>query len=456
MELSCDDKARVPIGITAANAQSPLVMHMEYKVTLPDHDFVIAEKHKLIPSVYAGINIKEQGYGQKDAITYSGPTYVAVRSGKHNSSTAFSHAKDFNRLYELKEFDTITKRPDNTKKPIGIILTDGGPDENPRYLKTIQNAINHFVSHNFDALFLSTNAPGRSAYNPVERRMAPLSKELTGVLLPHDIYGSHLDNSKRTIDFYLEKKNFQAAGEVLAEVFSSVVIDGYDVVSEFVEQISSATDYPITKDGEWFDQHVRSSQYLLQIVKCKDISCCSEFRSSYYDCFPLRFIPPPFPLNYDPNIQLVQHRNANNAYKYATLFQNLSMFDSNLICYDEYCPSLSDKLKQRTCNKCGMYYASTTLLKNHKKEVHRDNTKEKNNNHKPEKIIKKRGNEYLGIIEDNTNELEVEWIECDESEDLEDQWMKNNCNDEVTQSEIISCLPKFSLEEHFIGPWTNK
>ncbi|XP_062535085.1 uncharacterized protein LOC134204280 [Armigeres subalbatus] len=52
--ISQDDKARVPLAITAASHQSPILMHMEYRVRLPDHDWVIAEKHKLIPSVYAG------------------------------------------------------------------------------------------------------------------------------------------------------------------------------------------------------------------------------------------------------------------------------------------------------------------------------------------------------------------------------------------------------------------
>ena len=53
--LSQDDKTRVPIGLTAANKQSPLLMHVEYRVSLPDHDWVVAAQHKLIPSVYAGI-----------------------------------------------------------------------------------------------------------------------------------------------------------------------------------------------------------------------------------------------------------------------------------------------------------------------------------------------------------------------------------------------------------------
>ena len=32
---SQDDKAKVPIGITATSKQAPLIMHMEYKVTRP-------------------------------------------------------------------------------------------------------------------------------------------------------------------------------------------------------------------------------------------------------------------------------------------------------------------------------------------------------------------------------------------------------------------------------------
>lgn len=48
--LSQDDKARVPIGLPAARKQAPLLMHLDYKITLPDHDFVVAAGHKMIPS----------------------------------------------------------------------------------------------------------------------------------------------------------------------------------------------------------------------------------------------------------------------------------------------------------------------------------------------------------------------------------------------------------------------
>ena len=70
-------------------------MHMNYQIRLPDHDWVKAERHKLIPSVYAGILIKENGMRNPEAVSFSGPTLIRIRSGKHDSSTAITHAADY-------------------------------------------------------------------------------------------------------------------------------------------------------------------------------------------------------------------------------------------------------------------------------------------------------------------------------------------------------------------------
>jgi hypothetical protein len=226
--VSQDDKARVPIGITAANKQAPLLMHLQYKVKLPDHDWVVAGGHKLKPSVYAGIVIKRAEIGSRSAVTYSGPTYIAVRSGKHSSSTALSHANDFTRLLNLSEFASIMKTDAGHVKPVLMMTVDGGPDENPRYDKVIRVAIHHFLEHDLDALFIATNAPGRSAFNRVERRMAPLSNELAGIILPHEHYGSHLDDNGKTVDDELERANFAFAGRALSEVWSSMIIDTHN------------------------------------------------------------------------------------------------------------------------------------------------------------------------------------------------------------------------------------
>ncbi|GBM34695.1 hypothetical protein AVEN_233376-1 [Araneus ventricosus] len=102
-------------------------MHVEYKVSLPDHNWVVAARQKLIPSVYAGIDIQTDGLGRIEAVGYSGPTYVAaIRSGKHTKSTAYSHGLDFERLLErTSEFDKITKFG-NAVKPVVVFVVDGG------------------------------------------------------------------------------------------------------------------------------------------------------------------------------------------------------------------------------------------------------------------------------------------------------------------------------------------
>ena len=162
--LSQDDRARVPLGLPAANKQVPILMNMMYRVRLPDHDWVVATRHKLIPSVYAGLAFDDKG-----RVSYSGPTFIAIRSGKHDSSTAYTHLSDFVELLDSDDFKNLAKNEFGEVKPIIMIFVDGGPDENPRYEKPLQAAIHHFVKFNLDAVFVSCFAPHQSAYNPVER-----------------------------------------------------------------------------------------------------------------------------------------------------------------------------------------------------------------------------------------------------------------------------------------------
>lgn len=122
--ISQDDKARVPFGVTVENEQATLLMHMEYRIKLPDHAWVIAQRHKLIPSVYAGIKITSSMLGQRQAVEYSGPTYIAIRSGKHSSSSANTHAQDFETLLELEEFRPLAKTDHGLVKPVVIMTVD--------------------------------------------------------------------------------------------------------------------------------------------------------------------------------------------------------------------------------------------------------------------------------------------------------------------------------------------
>ena len=136
---------------------------MEYKVISPDHDYVVALQHKLIPSIIGDMQVRENDFAG-DAVTYSGPTYCAIPSAKYSGSSAYHHLQDMKGIQSLDIFDGSFKN-NGEAKPVMIVTVDGGPDKNPGYTKTIECAIDYFLSQNLAAFFLATNAPGRSAFN---------------------------------------------------------------------------------------------------------------------------------------------------------------------------------------------------------------------------------------------------------------------------------------------------
>lgn len=98
--------------------------------------------------------------------------------------------------------------------------------------------------YDLDVLTIVTNAPGRSAFNPVERRMAILSKILARVILPYDSFGSHLDSQHRTIDRDLELKNFEKAGEILSQFWEPIVVKGFKTKVKYIKPEDSEIECP--------------------------------------------------------------------------------------------------------------------------------------------------------------------------------------------------------------------
>lgn len=450
--LSMDDKARVPLGITAANAQAPILMHLDYRVQLPDHDFVVAEKHKLIPSVYAGILIKIDGEGSPEAVTYSGPTYVAIRSGKHSSSNAETHATDVHKLTELPTFEKMIKTKEGFVKPVFIFTCDGGPDENPRYERVIVSAIQHFKDFNLDAIYIATNAPGRSAFNRVERRMAPLSRELTGVILNHDDFGSHLDSSNRTTDLELEKRNFESAGNVLADIWSKLVIDNFPVVAEYVAPTDTGLNVEqamiLKNNASWYADHVRESQYFLQIVKCETITCCGARRSSLWKLLKKGFLPSPVLIKQTSEGYGVTGNDDNEA-KFAPLLLQLSLnlqasFHLKQVPYDIYCPSVESYLFKRSCSICGLYFSSYKATNQHK-QSHKKQKMLPIAKIRPQRIAARRAREILCLMNDD----DALWIEENDvdTKDLPDVQVLNE--NEVPDLPVID-----NLKEWVQSPWT--
>ena len=204
--------------------------------------------------------------------------------------------------------------------------------------------------------------------------MSNLSKELSGVILPHDHFGTHLDNNNKTVDEELELRNFEYAADILGEIWSKLVIDGHPVVAEFIKEEPAAIT-SITKSEEWKAKYVRESQYLLQIVKCTDAACCSPFQSSYLKIMKDQFLPPPLPVTYEKKGGIEWAKDDKEA-KYLSLFQNLALNARLIPCrasdkypkgipYDNSCPSTKDCLNYRICKYCGLYFGSIKSKQNH-------------------------------------------------------------------------------------------
>ena len=106
--------------------QTAILMHLEYKVMLPDHGIPIRTKHKLIPFVYAAC-LKIDG-----EVCYNGPKFVSIRSEKHGKSCAATHSDDFVRALQFEEFQDAATTPNREVKPLVFISVDDGPGSIPK------------------------------------------------------------------------------------------------------------------------------------------------------------------------------------------------------------------------------------------------------------------------------------------------------------------------------------
>ncbi|CAF1319118.1 unnamed protein product [Rotaria sordida] len=127
--------------------------------------------------------------------------------------------------------------------------------------------------------------------------MAPLSHDLAGLNLPHDHFGSHLNESGVTINIELEKLNFQAKGGHEFRVRAS---NEYYQENARVPQEKFGEQPKYDIDEYWRAIHVLQTQYTLQIIRCNSIECCGSWRSNYNEVFPHRFLPAPVPFERTP------------------------------------------------------------------------------------------------------------------------------------------------------------
>lgn len=186
--------------------------------------------------VYASCIIDDAGL-----VTTDGPTYISIRSVKHDRISIECEEVDFDRVVKLKEFEKTARNHIGEVKPIIIMNSDViDPLDYTRFRKTLYFSIKKFKTYNLDAFILVTQAPGQSTLNIAQRRLALLAQDLTGLVLPHNYFGTHLNISGLTVDADLEKMNFKKTGDVLAEIWNMNMIDRHQVVADYINPPEAA------------------------------------------------------------------------------------------------------------------------------------------------------------------------------------------------------------------------
>ena len=188
-----------------------------------------------------------------------------------------------------------------------LLRSENDPDEAPRNPSTQADCIQLFVKLELVVIILVSLPVGYSPFSPCERQMAPLSKQLTTVILDHKHYGSYLDSSTKTVDVALERQNFEHAETRLAGFFSAMVLDGQETFAQCVkppENINhrqlSENDKHVSVTEEWVCDHTSFSKCCLQIICCDNERCCpnrpSHVKLLLRPLMPNGFLPPPVKL----------------------------------------------------------------------------------------------------------------------------------------------------------------
>ena len=86
----------------------------------------------LITSVIGDMKVVTSKDLTNDAVSYSGPTYIAIRSTKHSGSSVFQHLRDMNRVRSLPEFTDSFQDKSFKEKKVITVTVDRDPDKNPR------------------------------------------------------------------------------------------------------------------------------------------------------------------------------------------------------------------------------------------------------------------------------------------------------------------------------------
>lgn len=298
-----DDKASIPVGpvgapVGATRRQRHVYCKETDEINSTDHDIVAQH---ITPSVSILLEPPADPGSKK---WYGGVPEVILKCAIFEPSNAFRHSAElFNRI--KLEMEDVT--------PLLFGITDGGPDHNTMHVSTQLALIALFLALDLDFLCFARTPPNFSVINPVERFMCVANIALNGVALAREPVGEH----ERLVKNLCSKSAWREAVSKHPNIaIKSLAKEGISHAITMIEQRLSRLSYKgneikignpasdedienmkhellllfpgqkldfdhLSKTGimkqdtfkHFYTEHVRETQYCIQIKKCMDLKC---------------------------------------------------------------------------------------------------------------------------------------------------------------------------------------
>ena len=325
-----------------------------------------------------------------------------------NGTTAATHITDLDKVIAIEI---------GNGKTVIFILSDNGPDFNPMSLLNELYYYRLFKKLDLDVLAIMTYAARYSAFNPIEHLWAPMSRALSGVILPSTVEGEKtapakqgkLTNEERKekekVVFNDAMKKCQAYWEKLTfdnnAINTSIVKCGeddllyndYERVQAFLKtSIGNLPEYSdLVKEFKEMFLHIDRHYNEIVFTKCNDLRCCKEWRAkdvqSYLEKHKMRFPAPAPSTTYESRYKSFLQDHISTTHSYGDDGQPSKLEKGLGKC--EFCPNYSftsktekdrhkslfhrrqttaAKPKDFSCNVCGAAFCSLPTLNRHKKK----------------------------------------------------------------------------------------
>lgn len=297
-----DDKASVPIGppgvpVGATRRQRHVLAPIDNLPDSADHDIVVQH---LTPSVSV---LMKPPTDPMSKHWYAGSPMVTLKCA------IFEHSNPFRHMTELSD----RLDAEGHQESIIIGLTDGGGDRNTSHISVQLGYICFFLRHDLDFLCFARTPPYYSTLNPCERVMSTLNGALYGLALERDKLDLDENIVKNLVSKaawreaavrhpnkdipVLAKRSAQKVKDELNQRFSRLTYKGEkvligeaatnDEVEKYKQElkiffpnadvdIKNISKQEAMKNQllkEFYDKHIRVTQYMIQIKKCEDLDC---------------------------------------------------------------------------------------------------------------------------------------------------------------------------------------